>query len=219
MLYYISLGIFLLIVILALYTKWRVKRTMAKYMKQESSTETTAKQMADSYLKKIKEEAMLKEIGPKQDNHYNPTDKSLNISYPNSCSLTALGVVAHELGHFLQHINGNPIFYLQFKIVHIANFLSQISLPIFLSGFITRIVWIMEAGLIIYCVAVFSVLITLSTEIDASKKALNILKSEDFMVSKSELKGVREVLFAAGLTYLISPALAFLFPFKQIFNY
>ncbi len=193
---------------------------MAKYLSRESSTGTTAKQMVDSYLKKIKaEEVVLKEVSPKQDDHYNPADRSLNISCPNSRSLTALGTVAHELGHFLQHLNGDPIFNLRLKIVHISNFLSQISLPIFLGGFITRIMWIMKAGLTIYGVAIISVFITLPTEIDASRKALNILKSERCIAGKGELEGVRAVLFAAGLTYLISPALAFLFPFKQIFSY
>jgi Zn-dependent membrane protease YugP len=220
MLSFTSLWIFLSIVILAFCTKWRAKKTFSKYSRLESASGITAKQMANSYLNKIgANEVRLEEVNHKLNDRYNPTTKSLRISYPESCSLTALGVTAHELGHLQQHADEYHLLDLHSQIVFASNLISQIAFPIFMAGFILQLAWLTRSGLILYLLAVISVFFTLPIEFDASKKALRILRKESFIKGKAERKGARKVLFAAGLTYIASPALAFLHPIKKLVYY
>lgn len=212
--------IFLSIVILAIYTGWRVKKTFRKYLELESSSGVTAEQMANHYLCKMEaNEVKIKETNQKLDDRYNPANNSLYISYPNSRSLTALGITAHELGHLTQHVKGNRLVNLFPLIAGASSFLAQIAFPIFLSGFILHHGWLTRSGLIVYCLALILTFFTLPLEIDASKKALMILEKEGFINDEDEIKKARKVLLAAGLTYLVSPALAFLHPFKKLVNY
>lgn len=212
--------IFLSIVMLAIYTRWRVKKTFHKYLELESSSQVNAKQMANHYLCKIKaNEVKIKETNRKLDDRYNPANNSLYISYPNSRSLAALGITAHELGHLTQYVKKNRLLNLFSLIVSASSFLSQIAFPIFLSGFILHYVWLTRSGLIVYCLALIFTFFTLPLEIDASKKALMILEKEGFINHEDEIKKARKVLLAAGLTYIVSPALAFLHPFKKLLDY
>lgn len=163
--------------------------------------------------KKILQEQNLNNVLIEKTNivdHYNPIDKKINIAEDkfNKKSITAISVVAHEAGHAIQDkMNYQPLKLRQKLIEKTAifqrfgSFLLIIGLPsvfaLTKSPFITLIAAIIIMGALTSNTLIH--LITLPVEIDASKRALNILKK---YVPKENMKSCKSVLRAAALTYL-----------------
>ena len=66
---------------------------------------------------------------------------------------------------------------------------------------------LVTAGIIAFSAAVLFTLITLPVEFDASRRAIVALR-ETAIVNEEELGSVKEVLFAATLTYVAAAAMA-----------
>ncbi|MDC2979569.1 zinc metallopeptidase [Pelagibacteraceae bacterium] len=146
----------------------------------------------------------------KQLDHYNPIEKKIHISEDkiDKKSITSISVVTHEIGHAIQDKeNYKPLKLRQtliektYVLQRIGSFLLIIGLPSIFAftknPFITFLAGIMIMGCLSTNVLIH--LITLPVEIDASKKALNILKK---YVPNKNLKQCKSVLRAAALTYL-----------------
>ena len=145
-----------------------------------------------------------------QLDHYNPIEKKIHISEDkiNKKSITSISVVTHEIGHAIQDKeNYKPLKLRQaliektYVLQRIGSFLLIIGLPSIFAftknPFITFLAGIMIMGCLSTNVLIH--LITLPVELDASKKALNILKN---YVPNKNLKQCKSVLRAAALTYL-----------------
>ena len=146
----------------------------------------------------------------KQLDHYNPIEKKIHISEDkiDKKSITSISVVTHEIGHAIQDKeNYKPLKLRQtliektYVLQRIGSFLLIIGLPSIFAftknPFITFLAGIMIMGCLSTNVLIH--LITLPVELDASKKALNILKK---YVPNKNLKQCKSVLRAAALTYL-----------------
>jgi len=66
---------------------------------------------------------------------------------------------------------------------------------------------LVTAGISAFSAAVFFTLITLPVEFDASRRAIAALRGTG-IVNEEELGSVKEVLFAAALTYVAAAAMA-----------
>ena len=86
---------------------------------------------------------------------------------------------------------------------------SNLAWIIFFLGLIFATPLLLKAGIILFSFVVLFSIITLPVEFDASARALKILRSSMFM-PESELKAVRKVLTAAGMTYVAAAAVAIL---------
>ncbi len=203
-----SILILLPAVILAIYAQYKVRSTYTRYTRVETANRTTAAQAA----KRILEGAGISDVdikgikGPLSDN-YDPRGKVLRLSAPESVSVAAVGVAAHEAGHAIQHAHGYRPLSLRTAIVPIANFGSQIAFPLFFIGLIFRYQAFVTFGILAFSLAVLFTLITLPVEFDASRRAVVALR-ETALVTEEELGGVKEVLFAAALTYVAVAAMA-----------
>ena len=146
----------------------------------------------------------------KQLDHYNPIEKKIHISEDkiNKKSITSIAVVAHEIGHAIQDKENYKPLKLRQTLIEktlilqrIGSFLLIIGLPSIFAftknPFITFLAGIMIMGCLSTNVLIH--LITLPVELDASKKALNILEK---YVPNKNLKQCKSVLRAAALTYL-----------------
>ena len=151
------------------------------------------------------------ESGGILSDHYNPKNKTLNLSPEVFCkaSVAAASVAAHECGHAIQDKDG--YFFLKFRnfivpFVNIASYLGYISIVIGIFTSALDLIWL---GIIMEFFILFFQLITLPVEFDASNRAienlvnLNIVSSEEKVYSK-------KMLFAAALTYVASVAAAVL---------
>ncbi len=203
-----SILILLPAVALAAYAQYKVHSTYTRYARLRTANGTTAAQAA----KRILEGAGIVDVtiqgirGTLSDN-YDPRRKVLRLSDPGSVSVSAVGVAAHEAGHAIQHAQGYKPLVLRTAIVPLANFGSQLAFPLFFIGLIFRYQAFITFGILAFSAAVLFTLVTLPVEFDASRRAVVALR-ETALVNEEELGAVKEVLFAAALTYVAAAAMA-----------
>ncbi|MBZ0292925.1 MAG: zinc metallopeptidase [Anaerolineae bacterium] len=137
--------------------------------------------------------------------HYDPQAKTLRLSdgIANADSITALGVVAHEVGHAIQDAEGYRFMQLRTKMGERVNQVAQWVSFAFIGGMLLGIPILMAlSGLFLGVLVVFT-LVTLPVERDASNRALTALQQAG-LAGVEESRSVREVLRAAAFTYLSS---------------
>ena len=147
--------------------------------------------------------------------HYHPAKSVVNLSDStySSDSVAAVAVAAHEMGHVMQNKDGYTFYRIRTAIVPIVNFGTHLAMPLVLVGLVIDILslstdselgfYIAMLGVILYGGALFFALVTLPVELNASKRASEMLVSEGILGS-DELPMAKEVLSAAALTYLAS---------------
>lgn len=192
----------------AIYAQWKVRSTYARYGRVDSQRNVTALQAAKQVLASEGIEGVAFEPTPRRlSDHYDPRRKTLRLSEPASGSIAAIGVAAHEAGHAIQHARGFRPLALRTAIVPIATFGSQLAFPLFFIGLFAQSQILVTAGIVAFSAAMLFTLITLPVEFNASRRAVGALRSTA-LVSEEELGAVKEVLFAAALTYVAAAAMA-----------
>ncbi len=143
--------------------------------------------------------------------HYDPRTKVLRLSaeVARTPSVAALGIVAHECGHALQDARGSLLLRARGALVPAANLGSQLAPYLILLGALFDATGLIQMGLLLFSAAVAFTLITLPVEIDASRRALAMLRRNG-LVTDQELGGARAVLIAAAMTYVAAAATALL---------
>lgn len=193
---------------LAIYAQYKVRSTYARYARVNVSGGVSAQQMAE----RIVEGAGIGQLkiehikGTLSDN-YDPKDKTLRLCNPTSCSVAAIGVAAHEAGHAIQDNQGYKALAVRTAIVPLANFGSQLAFPLFFLGLIFRYQPFVTLGILAFSLAMLFTMVTLPVEFDASRRAVVALR-RTHLISEAELGGVKQVLFAAALTYVAAAAMA-----------
>ncbi len=141
--------------------------------------------------------------------NYNPIKKTLNLSESvyGSDSIAAIGVAAHEAGHAIQHSHNYFPLKLRNGIFPVANFGSWLAFPLFFMGLIFGSRTLIDIGIWLFTGFVAFTIITLPVEFNASKRAIAILENSGYLTSY-EIKGAKEVLNAAALTYVAAAATA-----------
>ena len=145
--------------------------------------------------------------------HYNPKDKTVNLSEGvyNQRNASAAAVAAHECGHAVQHAEAYSYLTMRSQLVPIVSVTSKFSQWLVIGGLILGAAtsatgigfYIALAGLVFMGFATLFSFITLPVEYDASNRALNWLQSKN-MVSQQELAGTKDALKWAARTYLVA---------------
>lgn len=144
--------------------------------------------------------------------HYDPRDNTLALSQgvADQPTVAALAITAHELGHAMQDRENYAPMKLRSAIVPMVNIGSNLGWILLMLGLVLRIANLAWLGVILFSAgAVFS-LITLPVELNASKRARQMLTSTGLVVNAEEEKGVSAVLNAAALTYVAGLATSLL---------
>ncbi len=195
----------------SLYAQYRVWSTYNQYSKERSASGLTAAQAARRLLDRAGLYDVKIEAVPGQlTDHYDPRTKTLRLSAPESRSVAAIGVAAHEAGHALQDAHGYAPLVVRNAVVPVASFGSMLAFPLFFLGLIAQMPPLIWAGILFFTGVVFFTLITLPVEFDASRRAVQVLQESGTIVERSELKAVQKVLNAAALTYVAAAAMAVL---------
>jgi Zn-dependent membrane protease YugP len=198
--------------ILSIYASMKVRSTFAYYSEIPNSRRLTGREAAEIILRSIGlDNVKIEPIPGTLTDHYDPTTKVLRLSEPvySEPSVAALGVAAHEIGHAIQHATGYYALALRSSLVPVANIGTNLAFPLFFLGFIFGSSSLMNIGILAFSLAVLFYLITLPVEINASKRAQEVLLSLG-LVTQREAEGVKKVLNAAALTYLAAALTALL---------
>ncbi len=203
-----SIWILLPAIVLAIYAQWRVRSTYQRYARVSTSGGIAARAAVVRILHgEGISDVTIGKAGRALGDHYDPRKRVLKLSAPDSDSIAAVGVAAHEAGHAIQHARGFGPLALRTTIVPIASFGSQLAFPLFFVGLIFQFELLITAGILLFSAAVLFTLITLPVEFDASRRAVVALRGSG-LVTTEELGAVKEVLFAAALTYVAAAAVA-----------
>ncbi len=212
LLYYISLFLIVPIVLLGIFASWRVNSVFNKYNKVPCSSGMTAQTYAQKFLADSGVDGIQFQYanGTLTDN-FHPRTKtiSLSVAVRQSSCVGAVGVACHECGHAIQHDRKYFFSSARLKLVPVVNIATTFMWPIYIVGFCLGFaspytyvgkVFIM-IGLVVMGLSLLFSLVTLPTEFDASRRAYNYLKT---CMPAEEVKGVRKVLTAAAMTYVVS---------------
>ena len=194
--------------LLTLFASMGVKSTFSKYNDVRSSRGITAasaaRQILDaSGLQNIR----IEHVSGDLTDHYSPNENVIRLSDStyNSTSVAAIGVAAHECGHAVQHQVGYVPIKIRNGIVPIVNVCNMLSMPIFIIGLILGLGRLAMVGAILFGAVLVFQLVTLPTEINASRRAMKTLESM-YLLEGDELTGARKTLTAAAMTYVAAVA-------------
>ncbi|MBQ9897137.1 MAG: zinc metallopeptidase, partial [Synergistaceae bacterium] len=199
-------------VLLSLWAQSRVSSTFAQYSGVYAHGGVTADQVARMLLTRFGLGSMpINRVAGSLTDNYNPADRTLNLSESvyNSRSIASIGVAAHEVGHAIQHSKLYAPLMFRNSIVPVVNITTQASMPLFFIGLIMGNSMLLNLGIILFCGSLVFHLVTLPVELDASSRALKLLKETGTLTS-DELAGARKVLNAAALTYVAAALMSIL---------
>ena len=211
--YYIALV--LPAVIFSIWASARVNSTFSKYSGQRILSQMTGSDAARMILDyNGLHNVRIERVSGNLTDHYDPRSGVIRLSdavYQGSTS-AAVGVAAHECGHAIQHAKGYFPLKIRNAIVPITNIGSRLSMPLILIGIFlsyTSSSYISIAYLGVACFSLCAIfqLVTLPTEYNASRRAMNALENSGRLTS-SELNGSKKVLNAAALTYVAALAVS-----------
>ena len=194
--------------ILALYAQAKISSAYEKYSKIGSSTNLSGAEVAREILDRNGlNYVKINMVDGKLSDHYDPRDKTLNLSrdvyYKNS--IASVSIAAHEVGHAIQ----DSVEYVPLKVraalVPLANLGTQLSFFLIILGFFFS-VFFTKLGIALFFFAVLFQIVTLPVEFNASNRAK--IELANGIISDEDLRGTREVLNAAALTYVASTIVA-----------
>lgn len=194
--------------ILAMYAQAKISSAYEKYKKIPASTNLSGAEVAREILDRNGlSNVSIRMVDGKLSDHYDPRDKTLNLSrdvyYKNS--IASVSIAAHEVGHAIQDSVDYAPLKIRAALVPLANLGTQLSFFLIILGFFFS-VFFTKLGIALFFFAVLFQIVTLPVEFNASNRAKEELSIG--IISDEDLKGTREVLSAAALTYVASTLVA-----------
>ena len=202
-------------VILSLIASANVNSTFKRYAEVFSRRGLTAAEaarrvLADNGVTNVKIERVRGHL----TDHYDPRTNTIRLSenVHDSSSVASIGVACHEAGHAVQHAVGYFPIKVRTAIVPITNFGSALAMPIFIVGLLLTYYGeqysiIAYIGIALFSLCVIFQLVTLPTEFNASRRAINAISSNGIL-DEREIQGAKKVLTAAAMTYVAALAVS-----------
>ena len=199
--------------IFSLIASAKVKLTFNKYNKIQNRRGITGAQAArivldSNGLSYIPIQCVSGEL----TDHYDPKAQVIRLSDStySSASTAAVGVACHEAGHAVQHACNYAPANLRQAIIPVTNIGSKFGMWIFIAGLLLtavaqEFIYLAYLGIGLFSMTAVFQLVTLSTEFDASKRALKAI-SDSHILEEDELKQTKKVLSAAAMTYVAALA-------------
>lgn len=208
--YYLTGFIMIPVVIFAFICQIKVNSNYKKYSKIRNARNMTGAQAAYELLQMNGvTDVRIKRIAGNLTDHYNPRTKVICLSEGvfNSNSIAAVGIACHEAGHACQHAKGYFPLKIRNMVIPVTRFGSYLGIPLALIGIFINWQPLVYVGIILYAAVALFQLITLPVEFNASKRALQTIKANGFLIG-TEYTGAKKVLTAAALTYVAALASA-----------
>jgi hypothetical protein len=212
-LYVISGFVIVPLVIYGLYARIKVRQLYEKYSKEPVKKGITGSRLARTMLNSSGlKEVVIEEISGTLRDHYDPRQNAVRLSrrVSRQSSIAAIGIAAHGAAHAIQHGTNYPPAKFRNNIAPIVERAGYLVLPLLFVGLLMARVqlaaFFINVALILFLAIVIFYLVTLPVEIEASGRALRYIR-ENEIADEKELAGVKKVLRAAAITYIIATAL------------
>ena len=218
MYYYVFLGALLLCALFASWASIKVRSTYNAFRADKTSSNMTGYDTAVRLLRANDVEGIsVEKVEGELTDHYNPKKALVNLSESTygDDSVASVAVAAHEIGHVLQKKNGYVPYKIRTALVPLANIGSFLAIPLVLLGIVLEITLaankpgtglnVAMVGVAAYGLSTLFTLVTLPVELDASRRAKNMLIEEGILTDE-EMYGAGKVLKAAAMTYVAALA-------------
>jgi Zn-dependent membrane protease YugP len=201
-------GLYLLIslpaLLLGFYAQAKVQGSFNKYSKIRTSNGMTGAEVARKVLDANHlESVQIEQTRGTLSDNYDPRSRVLRLSEAvyATPSIAAAGVAAHEAGHAIQHSQNYGPLALRSLMVPTVQLGSWLGPIVFMVGFLFQSTSLALIGFILFAATAVFAIITIPVEMDASRRAKELLTSTGIIYS-GEMEGVNTVLDAAALTYV-----------------
>ena len=191
--------------LISLWAQIKVKSTFNKYSSRMVGCGMTGADVSRFIQQANGIRTGLEQVAGSLTDHFDPRANTIRLSstvYGHN-SIAAVGVAAHETGHALQHAQGYAFVKLRTSMVPVTNFASSLSPILVVLGLVLAMDPLAYAGVVLFSVATLFQLVTLPVEFNASRRAVVALERSG-RFTPEEIKGVKQVLTAAALTYVAS---------------
>lgn len=186
----------------------RLKNKFEKYSQISlrsglSGAEAAEKMLRDNGIHDVR---ILSTSGRLTD-HYNPADKSVNLSADvyQGRNAAAVAVATHEVGHAVQHARAYSMLHFRSAMVPVLNATSRYMTWIILIGIFmmntTPIPLLVGIGL--FAITTLFSFVTLPVEFDASRRALAWMDNQR-VVTSQEHSMAKDALKWAAMTYVVA---------------
>lgn len=196
-------------ILLSLIVQLYINRSYARWSQVRNQSGLTGAQVAQRLAGNIgMYDLKLKGVPGKLTDHYDPRNKVLGLSQDiaQKPSVASMAIAAHELGHAQQDKDNYLPMKIRSAMVPAVNIGTTVGWIFILVGLMLQFGNLAWLGVITFSAgAVFSIA-TLPVELNASKRARALLKSNGMIATKEEQRGVNQVLNAAALTYVAAIA-------------
>lgn len=201
---YIGYVLLLVSIAITLIAQVLVSTRYSKYSKVENTRELSGVEVAQEILKRNGlDNVYVVETKGYLSDHFDPGANVVKLSTEvfHGKTISAASIAAHEVGHAIQHKEGNFFMKLRKFIFPVVSICSKFGYIAIFIGLIFGSLDLFYIGIVMLFAILFFQLVTLPVEFDASKKAMANLESFN-LLDTSERKGASKVLVAAALTYV-----------------
>ena len=145
--------------------------------------------------------------GDAGSDHYDPRRRVVRLSEPvfGEQSVRSTAIVAHEIGHAVQHANAMLSFRVRTGLAPATLAASFAWMPLLVVAGMLGSIGLAGLAMLLYLLVVVFELVTLPVEIDASRRGMALLSSEGLLL-EHERPATRRVLTAAAMTYVVAAA-------------
>ncbi len=202
-------------VIFAMWASAKVNSTYKKYENVYNSKGITGAQAARMVLDRNGlSHVSVERVSGHLSDHYDPKTNVVRLSDSvySSTSTAAVGIACHEVGHAIQYAEDYSPAKFRMAIVPITNIGSWLAMPLIIIGVIIGTMsefsaYFVYAGIGCFSLSTLFQLVTLPTEFNASRRAVNSIEANGILYGE-EIEGTKKVLTAAALTYVAALAVS-----------
>ena len=190
---------------LGLGTQWYIRHTFKRWSQVPIDSHETGAQVARRFLNSegLSNVPIRPNGGDDLSDYYDPRSDALYLSNSseNGDSVASVAVACHEAGHAGQHDRNYMPARIRMAIVPVVNIGSELWMLVLLAGIFMNLTGLINLGILLFAFVVVFQLVTLPVEFNASARAMNFI-SNDVRISPEQARGARQMLTAAGLTYV-----------------
>lgn len=206
--FFIVYGLTFISLIITLGAQLFVNGSYSKYKKVRNQKGITGRDAAREILDRngLNDVKVVETRGTLSD-HYDPRSRTVALSSEiyHGTSVAGISVAAHECGHAIQDKDGYFFMRIRASLIPIVNFSSYAGYIAIVIGFAFGALNLVWLGILFEIAILLFQIITLPVELNASSRALKLVKEYNFFTSR-ELGQGKVMLSAAAMTYIASVA-------------
>ncbi len=195
--------------ILSMIAQFYINNRYAHWGQVRNRAGLTGEQVAQQLSERLgMYDLKLKGVQGQLTDHYDPRNNILSLSrdIAQGPTVASMAITAHELGHAQQDKENYLPMKIRSAMVPAVNIGTSLGWILILIGLLLNLGNLAWLGIFAFSAGAIFSIATLPVELNASKRAKNMLIQSGIIQSEEERKGVSQVLNAAALTYVAAIA-------------